>query len=158
MLDFSANKKLQYFFDSLDKFVLSEISEIIYFCKRRKIMSLKGLRSFVKFDAREFLKGKQLLLMQETPWMDYDSGKEIGAKLKTTIWTDDTNYGTDGTTNEGSELDVKISGLKAEAIDRNNRGFIRLINPTGTVYGEYQNELSLKADGFNVVKQNEGDK
>ncbi|MDB6256339.1 hypothetical protein [Lactobacillus amylovorus] len=121
-------------------------------------MSLKSLRSFVKFDAREFLKGKQLLLMQETPWIDYESGKEIGAKLKTTIWTDDTNYGTDGTSNEGSELDVKIPGLKAEAIDRNNRGFIRLNNPVGTVYGEFQNELSLKADGFDLIKQDGGEK
>lgn len=121
-------------------------------------MSLKGLRSFVKFDAYAFLKGKQLLLMQESPWIDYDSGKEIGAKLKVIIWTDDTQYSKEGTSNEGSELDIKILGLKSEAIDRNSRGFIRLKNPIGTIYGEYQNELSLKADGFNVVKQNEGDK
>mgnify|MGYP005832743691 CR=1 FL=1 len=120
-------------------------------------MSLKGLRSFVKFDAREFLKGKQLLLMQETPWIDYESGKEIGAKLKTTIWTDDTNYGTDGTSNEGSELDVKILGLTAEKVDPNNRGFIRLKNPSGVVFGDYQNQLSLKADGFDFVKEKGGE-
>ena len=41
-------------------------------------MALKSLREFLKFDAVSFFKGKQLLLMRETPWKDYDSGKEIG--------------------------------------------------------------------------------
>ena len=50
-------------------------------------------------------------------------------------------------------MDIKIPGLRAEDIDRNNRGFIRLSNPTGVVYGEYQNELSIKADGFEFVKE-----
>ena len=119
-------------------------------------MALKGLREFVKFDALSFLKGKQLLLMRESPWTDYKSGKEIGAKLTAVVWTDDTKYHKDGVTNEGSELDIKIPGLKAEEVNRNNRGFIKLINPTGTVYGDYQNELSLKAYGFDFVKEKEG--
>lgn len=121
-------------------------------------MSLKGLRNFVKFDAYAFLKGKDLLLMKETPWIDYDSGKEIGAKLKVIIWTDDTKYSKEGISNEGSEIDIKIPGLKSEEVDRNKRGFIRLKNPVGTVYGEYQNELSLKADGFDLIKQEGAEK
>lgn len=121
-------------------------------------MALKGLRDFVRFDAFAFLKGKQLLLMQESPLKDYESGKEIGARLKVVIWTDDTKYSKDGILNEGSELDVKILGLKAEEINRNTRGFIRLKNPTGTVYGDFQNELSLKADGFEFVEEKRGEK
>lgn len=120
-------------------------------------MALKGLRDFVKFDAKGFLADKQLLLMQESEWKDFDSGKVIGAKLKVTIWTDDTRYKNDGTSNEGSELDVKILGLTAEEVDRNNRGFIRLKNPTGVVFGDYQNQLSLKADGFEFVKEKGGE-
>lgn len=119
-------------------------------------MALKALRDFVRFDARAFLAGKQLLLMQENDWKDYKTGKTVGAKLKVTIWTDDTEYKKDGISNEGSELDVKILGLKAEDVNRNNRGFIRLKNPRGTVYGDYQNDLSLKADGFEFVKEKEG--
>lgn len=122
--------------------------------KEVRLMALKGLRDFIKFDAFAFLKDKQLLLMQESPLKDYDSGKEIGVRLKVVIWTDDTKYSKDDVINEGSELDVKILGLKAEEVNRNNRGFIRLKNPTGTVYGDYQNELSLKADGFEFVKEN----
>lgn len=121
-------------------------------------MALKSLREFLKFDAVSFFKGKQLLLMRETPWKDYDSGKEVGAKLKVIIWSDDTKYTKEGVSNEGSEMDIKISGLRAEDIDRNNRGFIRLSNPTGVVYGEYQNELSIKADGFEFVKEEGGEK
>lgn len=120
------------------------------------LMALKNLREFVKFDANAFLKGKQLLLMQESPLRDYDSGKEIGAKLTVVVWTDDTKYHKDGVTNEGSELDVKIAGLKAEEVNRNNRGFIKLTNPVGTVYGDFQNQLSLKADGFEFVKEDQG--
>lgn len=120
-------------------------------------MALKGLRDFVKFVAREFLAGKQLLLMQESEWKDFNSGKVIGAKLKATIWTDDTKYKKDETSNEGSELDIKIPGLMAEEVNRNNRGFIRLKNPTGVVYGDYQNDLSLKADGFDYIKEKGGE-
>lgn len=121
-------------------------------------MALKSLREFLKFDAVSFFKGKQLLLMRETPWKDYDSGKEVGVKLKVIIWIDDTKYTKEGVSNEGSEMDIKIPGLRVEDIDRNNRGFIRLSNPTGVVYGEYQNELSIKADGFEFVKEEGGEK
>lgn len=120
-------------------------------------MALKGVREFLKFDANDFLNGKQLLLMKQEDWIDYDSGKVIGAKLKITIWIDDTKYHSEKTSNEGSELDVKIPGLKAKEVNRNNRGFIKLINPTGTVYGDFQNQLSLKADGFDFVKEKKGD-
>ena len=120
-------------------------------------MALKGLRDFVKFDAKGFLAGKQLLLMQESELKDFDSGKVIGAKLKVTIWTDDTQYKKDETSNEGSELDVKILGLTAEKVDRNNRGFIKLKNPSGVVFGDFQNQLSLKADGFDFAKERGGE-
>lgn len=120
-------------------------------------MALKGLRDFVKFDAKGFLAGKQLLLMQESELKDFDSGKVIGAKLMVTIWTDDTQYKKDETSNEGSELDVKILGLTAEKVDRNNRGFIKLKNPSGVVFGDFQNQLSLKADGFDFVKERGGE-
>ena len=62
-------------------------------------MALKGLRDFIKFDAFAFLKDKQLLLMQESPLKDYDSGKEIGVRLKVVIWTDDTKYSKDDVIN-----------------------------------------------------------
>lgn len=120
-------------------------------------MALKGLRDFVEFDALGFLKDKQLLLMQEDDWKDFDSGKVLGAKLKVTIWTDDTKYHKDGINNEGSELVIKVPGLRAEQVNHNNRGFIRLKNPTGNVYGDYQNDLSLKADGFDFVKEKGGE-
>ena len=60
--------------------------------KEVRLMALKGLRDFIKFDAFAFLKDKQLLLMQESPLKDYDSGKEIGVRLKVVIWTDDSKY------------------------------------------------------------------
>ena len=120
-------------------------------------MALKGLRDFVQFDAKGFLAGKQLLLMQESELKDYDSEKVIGAKLKVTIWTDDTHYKKDETSNEGSELDVKSLGLTAEKIDRSNRGFIRLKNPSGVVFGDFQNQLSLRADGFEFIKEKGGE-
>ena len=66
---------------------------------------LKGLRGFQKFDVRGFLNGKQLLLMGMEDLKDHQSGKVIGAKLKTVIWTDDTTYQKDGINNEGAELD-----------------------------------------------------
>ena len=55
-------------------------------------MALKGLRQFVVFDANKFLKGKELLLMNEEDLVDYDSNKVVGAKLKVIIWSDNTSY------------------------------------------------------------------
>lgn len=114
---------------------------------------LKGLRGFQKFDISGFLSGKQLLLMGMEDLKDRESGKVGGAKIKTVIWTDDTAYSKEGINNEGSELDVKIEGLNAETVDRNNRGFVKLRNPRGTVYGDFQNQLSVKADGFDYVDE-----
>lgn len=121
-------------------------------------MALKGLRQFVVFDANKFLKGKELLLMNEEDLVDYDSNKVVGAKLKVIIWSDNTSYKKEGTTNEGSELTIKILGIKAQNIDQNNRGFISLKNPKGSVYGDFQNQLSLSADGFEFLKSQNGDK
>ena len=115
---------------------------------------LKGLRGFQKFDVRGFLNGKQLLLMGMEDLKDHQSGKVIGAKLKTVIWTDDTTYQKDGINNEGAELEVKVKGLTAQVVDRENRGFIKLRNPNATIYGDFQNLLSVKADGFDYVDEN----
>ena len=115
---------------------------------------LKGLRGFQKFDVRGFLNGKQLLLMGMEDLKDHQYGKVIGAKLKTVIWTDDTTYQKDGINNEGAELDVKVKGLTAQVVDRENRGFIKLRNPNATIYGDFQNLLSVKADGFDYVDEN----
>ena len=112
---------------------------------------LKGLRGFQRFDIRGFLAGKQLLLMGMEDLRDHESRKIIGARLKTIILTDDTIYSKDGLNNEGSELNVKTEGLDAQVVDRNNRSFIKLRNPSATIYGDFQNMLSVKADGFDYV-------
>ena len=114
---------------------------------------LKGLKAFQKFDVKSFLAKKQLLLMAMDDWKDYQSSEVIGAKLRTTIWTDDTDYGKAGINNEGIELEVKVRGLKAEPVNRKNRGFIRLRNPRANVYGDFQNQLSIEADGFDYVEE-----
>jgi len=80
-------------------------------------MSLKGLRSFIEFNATDFLKDKELLWMNHSDWVDYDSEKVVGTKLMVIIWSDNTIYKKDCTTNEGSTIDIRILGLKSEKVN-----------------------------------------
>lgn len=119
--------------------------------------NFKGLGQFEVFDINAFLKGKDLMLMQENDWVDYQRNAVIGTKLVTTILTDDTEYQKPGINNVGLNVDVKIRGVQARKCDA-GRYFIKLNNPRAKVYGDYRNQLSVEADGFEIVKDLRGGK
>jgi hypothetical protein len=115
--------------------------------------NLKGLRSFQNFDATGFLADKKLLLMSAEPWKDYQSGSILGAKVKTIIWIDSTKYNKPDITNEGSELEIKVPNTSPNQFESIKRKFVQLDNPVGVIYGQYQNQLSLKADSIDVIDE-----
>lgn len=114
--------------------------------------NLKGLRDFQKFDVMEFLTDKKLLLMGAEPWKDYQSGSILGVRIKTIIWVDRTQYNKPDVTNEGSELDIKLPNAVPDQFIDIKRKFITLNNPVGVIYGQYQNQLSIKADSVEIVE------
>lgn len=114
-------------------------------------MSLKKLGSLLKFDNAEFFANKKFLLFKSEEWKDYDSGQIKGSKYTVVIYADDTNYGGDiGVSNAGETLIIKVAGAKPVEVTR--PVFVELINPMGTVYGDYRNELSVRADGIKAVE------
>lgn len=114
-------------------------------------MTLKKLSSLLNFDNREFFENKTFLLFGIEDWQEFKTKKVLGAKYKVVIFEDNTNYGGDmSVSNAGESLTVKVEGVKAVAYDGRARK-VRLINPQATIYGEFRNELSVKADAVEFI-------
>lgn len=117
---------------------------------------MKKLRSFLRFEIESFLKDKELRIVGAEPWQTYNdgvAGEVIGTKYKLVIATDNTVYNPtdptrDARINEGEPLTVKINqpqkSYKKFAI-------VRLIDAEATVYGEFQNELSVTAKDIEFI-------
>lgn len=113
-------------------------------------MSLKKLSAFKQFDNQGFFGPKILMAMSEEPWLDFDSGKKLGIKLNVVIWQDHSDYGDPTITNVGQTLSVKIAGREPQP--NITPHLVRLINPVATIYGDYQNKLSVRADDFEDIE------
>lgn len=116
-------------------------------------MSLKKLSHLLSFDNHEFFGKKSYLLFGSEKWVDYESNKVMGVKFKVVIYQDETNYGDLSISNAGETLTVKVKGARD--------GYqgapvpVRLINPRGTIYGEYRNQLSIVADDVEIINNEE---
>ena len=108
---------------------------------------MHSLGQFLEFRTLDFLHGKKLQFVDKSNWVDRDTGALLGTRVDLVIIEDGTAYkakadGTPARTNRFEKLTVKVPGavsLPADAI-------VELVNPVGTVWGEYRNQLSLKAD------------
>ena len=115
---------------------------------------MKKLRQFNKFDCEAFFKDKDVRVMAHEPWNEYEDGKvtkQLGTSYKCFIATDNTKYeGKDVTPdlNAGEQINVKVPKPPQEYKKFSKIGFI---NPTASVYGSFQSELSVKADEVEIV-------
>lgn len=108
---------------------------------------MNNLAQFTRFDAPAFLDGKKLQFVDQSNWIDHDTGALLGTRVDLVIIEDKTEYkakadGTPARTNRFEKLTVKVPGAVSLADD----ALVELVNPVGTVWGEYRNQLSLKAD------------
>lgn len=77
-----------------------------------------------------------------------ENDKTVGFRYNLLICDDQHNYGEESSLNIGEVIKVKIEDVNSNT----NFTFgqkVELINPRASIYGEYQNQLSVKAD--NVV-------
>lgn len=115
---------------------------------------MKKLREFQKFDAEAFFKEKDVRVLASEVWMEYGDGKnrnELGTKYKCVIATDNTKYSGENVQpdlNAGERIVVKVP-QKAKQFGKFNR--IVFVNPTGSVYGDFMSELSVKADDVEII-------
>lgn len=110
---------------------------------------MKKLRQFLKFDLRAFLAGKTLITNGTSPWKN-EKGEVVGTRVETVILVDNTDYGVPDVSNRYGKIIVKIPKIGFEVPDGVQ---VELVNGIGTVYGEYSQNLSVKADDVRVINQ-----
>lgn len=121
--------------------------------QRSVIAKMKKLRGFNKFDCEAFFKDKDVRVMAHEAWNEYDDGKitkQLGTKYKCVIATDKTEYqGKDvpPDLNAGEQIDVKVP---QQPKDYKKFSRITFVNPSASVYGTFQSELSVKADDVEI--------
>ena len=112
--------------------------------------TLKCLGQFNKFDLTGFTADKTLTLTGASAWKDYATQQVMGTKVELTITKDDTPYKTkdgESVSNLYNKLIVKVPGK----VDLKIGTEVEIEGGEATVYGEYRNQLSVKAASVRPV-------
>ncbi len=124
-------------------------------CKliEKGLLLMYNLKPFQVFQTEKFLKDKELTVTNIKPWQDYDSKETLGVKVEVAITKDETVYpaGRDGTvmTNLFEKLTFKVA---KNSVDVKANDIVTPVHPVATIYGDYQNQLSITADDVVAVK------
>lgn len=130
--------------------------EAVYcFTKERTFFTMKHLRNYMKFDVVSFFADKTLEVISKGPLTEYGSGAVIGTKVVLAITYDGTEYppSKDGSvaSNRYEKFNVKI--LFPDTVDVQIGDVVTLVDATATVFGEYNNSLSVVARGLTKVSK-----
>ncbi len=122
---------------------------------------MKKLSLFNRFDYEAFTKDKVMLAIASEEKYEYVDGKAsdkfahtvykcIIASDKTEYVNPHTNERYEDVSNQGEPLNVKVYGRAKEFKPMSQ---FRLVNPRATIWGEYQNNLSVTADDIEFAQQ-----
>ncbi|RSL29223.1 hypothetical protein D7Z54_32420 [Salibacterium salarium] len=95
--------------------------------------------------------------MAHEDWNEYEDGKikaQLGTKYKCIIASDKTKYEGDDVPadlNAGEQINVKVPQPPK---DYKKFSPISFVNPTASVFGTFQSELSVKADDVDIQSKN----
>lgn len=113
---------------------------------------MKFLNQFQEFDFSRFATGKVFLVVGKRPWLDYDTGAALGTTVECVIYKDETIYKRkEGDTS--SNLFEKLSFKVSKPVEVPLRAQVKPVNPKATIWGEFRNQLSVKAEDIEVVPQ-----
>lgn len=110
---------------------------------------MKKLKQFAPFNAQLFFSKIELQFTKVEPIREND--KTVGFKYNLLICDDQHNYGEESSLNIGEVIKVKIEDVNSNTKFTFGQK-VELINPRASIYGEYQNQLSVKADDVIVKK------
>lgn len=113
---------------------------------------MKNLNKFQKFDLLAFLQGKELTVTGCRPWKDHDTQQELGTVVDTAITKDETVYPTGKDGNVQTNLYEKFAIKVAKPLSIPAGAIVTIVNGTATVYGDFRNQLSVRADDVKVVQ------
>lgn len=115
---------------------------------------MKNLTQFLNFDLTRFLDGKALTVTAVAPWVDFNTKQTLGTKVEAAITKDDTTYaaGKDGAvvSNLFEKVTIKLAKDIA-AVTVPVGAVVEIVNGVGSVYGDFRNKLSIKADDVKVI-------
>ncbi|WP_017547422.1 hypothetical protein [Salinicoccus carnicancri] len=109
----------------------------------------KKLLEFQNFEAERFLKDKTLLAMKSEV-LKNQNRENIGAKYTIIVWEDNTKYKDESVSNVGDTYNVKIEGKEPLDIDKPVQ--VKLVNPVGKVWGDFNSNLSLSASDLRFIE------
>ena len=113
---------------------------------------MKRLNTFLKFDCADFLNGKVLQATGTRPTRDYETKQITGTTVETVIIKDDTDYHLktdEQVSNLYERINIKVKKMNYQVPVG---AIIELVNPVGTVYGDYRNQLSIRCDDVRVIQ------
>lgn len=112
---------------------------------------MNGLSEFRHFDIDGFLNGKKLAVASVRKWKKFQAEDILGTAVTVAIIEDKTTYKPrqDGSqvNNLYSQFSIKVPTM---SVSVQVGDIVEPVNPVGTVYGKFNNELSVRAD--DVVK------
>lgn len=119
---------------------------------------MKKLKLFTKFDTEGFFKDKRLAIKSIKPTYEYINGTRSdvasGTTIAITILSDTTEYGDEVGLNVFESFNLKISaspdGIKQRLKIGQEIKLKDFENLTGTIFGDFQNQLSLTHKGTGV--------
>lgn len=118
---------------------------------------MKKLKSFERFMASDFMMNKKLLVGALQPRKGANGGVPDDGYpyvLKGFIIADPDHDGA----NQGQALDVKLKSIEGLKVNQTltfgtEKGQATLVKPVATVWGDFRNNLSLKADKIVAVRE-----
>ena len=113
---------------------------------------MKNLNLFQKFDLTSFLLGKELTVTACGPWVDFDTHEEKGTKVEVAITKDNTAYPPAKDGRVVSNLFEKFAIKVPKAVSVPVGAIVTIVNGTATVYGDYRNQVSVRAEDVKIVQ------
>lgn len=114
-------------------------------------MSLKGLRQYVGFDFPRFSKDKLFTVTGVSNWVDFNTKLPLGTRVEVVISSDQTPYAPSKDGRPISNLYEKLTFKIDKNINVPIGATVVPLGAVATVYGQYQNELSIRAADIKVI-------
>ena len=114
---------------------------------------MRGLHQFLNFDFDSFADGKVFLSGPSSDWLDRASGEVLGVKVSAIIWQDNTTYKSPKSGMPISNQFEKIVFKIAKRVSVPPNVQIKPIHPVATVFGEFQNQLSVVCDDVEIISK-----
>lgn len=113
---------------------------------------MKGLSQFQHFDCAGFLTGKVLSTLACGQLIDYTTKQVIGTKVTVVVIEDKTAYRAkagEQISNLYEKMNIKVPG---KTLDFSPGTQVELVNPSGVIFGDYRNQLSIRAEDVKVIQ------